>query len=521
AKRYPRRLCLADSGGTELSFRRALAGSLALSRRVAAVTAGQNGGGDAMVGILLPPSVAGALINVAVMMAGKVPVNLNYTTSAESLEAAIAQCGIRTIFTSRKFLEALEMPEREGMVMAESLNEEIGPAARALALAATLLPVRLIAALFPGSRRTMDDVATIIFSSGSTAVPKGVVLTHHNIISNVEAMQQIFDIGPDDRMIGVLPFFHSFGFTATLWLPLTNGFAAVYHNNPLAARAVGKLCGKYRITFLLATPTFLQAYAKVCTEAQFASLRYVVVGAEKLKKTLADAFKEKFHIEPLEGYGATELSPAATMSMPDIDEPGNEQVGHKAGSIGQPIPGVAARIVDPETFVDRKVGEEGLLLIRGANVMKGYLGDPERTASVMRDGWYITGDIARFDNDGFITLTDRLSRFAKIAGEMVPLAGVEEAIQTATGATEQRCVVTSLPDPDRGERLVALFVGEDFDPASVLAQLTQAGLPNLWMPRREAFHRIEAIPLLGTGKLDLKKVKELAAALEAGAPPPV
>jgi len=181
-----------------------------------------------------------------------------------------------------------------------------------------------------------------------------------------------------------------------------------------------------------------------------------VVGAEKLKKTLADAFKEKFHIEPLEGYGATELSPAATMSMPDVDEPGNEQVGHKPGSIGQPIPGVAARIVDPDTFVDRKVGEEGLLLIRGANVMKGYLGEPQRTAEVMRDGWYITGDIARFDTDGFITLTDRLSRFAKIAGEMVPLGGVEEAIQTATGATELRCVVTSLPDPARGERLVAL-----------------------------------------------------------------
>ncbi|HZC77667.1 MAG TPA: AMP-binding protein, partial [Ktedonobacterales bacterium] len=244
-KRYPRRLCVADSSGVELSFRRTLAGSLALSRRVAAITSGEPNQGTGMVGILLPPSVGGALINVAVLMAGRIPVNLNYTTSAESLEAAIAQCGIRTIFTSEKFLEALGMPKRDGMVMAESLNSQIGPGARALALGATMLPARVLMKMTASA--AMDDVATIIFSSGSTAVPKGVVLTHHNIISNVEAMQQIFDIAPDDRMIGVLPFFHSFGYTATLWLPLTNGFGVVYHNNPLAARAVGKLCEKYHV----------------------------------------------------------------------------------------------------------------------------------------------------------------------------------------------------------------------------------------------------------------------------------
>jgi len=533
AKRYPRLLCMADSTGTELSFRRALAGSLALSRQVVSATAGHRGGdsgggreGDAeMVGILLPPSVAAALLNVAVMMAGKVPVNLNYTSPAEALDAAIERCGIRTIVTSEKLLEAAGIARRDGMVMAEEMISSIGRTARAASFALTLLPARVIAACTPGGRRSMDDLATVIFSSGSTATPKGVMLTHHNIMSNVEGMQQIFDIARDDRMIGVLPFFHSFGFTATLWLPLTNGFAAIYHTTPLAARAIGNLCQKYRVTFLLATPTFLQAWVKVCTKEQFAAVRYAVVGAEKLKKPLADAFQEKYGVEPLEGYGATELSPAATMSMPDVDEPGNLQVGHKPGSIGQPIPGVAARIVDPETFADREVGEEGLLLIRGANVMKGYLGEPERTAEVMHDGWYITGDIAKFDADGFITLTDRLSRFAKIAGEMVPLGAVEDAIQTALGSGEdsadQRCVVTSVPDHDRGEKLVVLYVqgdGGPIDPAAIVERLGQAGLPNLWIPHRESFHAIEAIPVLGTGKLDLRQIKEMALAAEDPTP---
>ncbi len=517
ARRYPGRLCMADSNGRELTFRRALAASLALSRRLRTFTSP----GEEMVGILLPASVPGALFNVALLMAGKVPVNLNFTTSADALESAIARCGIRTIVTSERFLEKIEMPRREGMVMAEEILGGMGaPGVMAKALhlvAAVLLPWRVLSLLCAGrmsKTAAMDRAATVIFSSGSTATPKGVVLTHHNIVSNVEGMQQIFDITTDDRMIGVLPFFHSFGFTATLWLPLLNGFGAVYHGNPMDARAVGKLCEKHKVTFLVATPTFLQAYLRRCEPEQFRHLRYVVVGAEKLKETLASAFKERFGIEPLEGYGATELSPAATMSMPDVEAPGIKQVGHKPGSIGQPIPGVAARIVDPETFVDRPVGEDGLLLIRGANVMKEYLKDPVRTAEVLRDGWYITGDIARFDPDGFLVLTDRLSRFAKIGGEMVPLSAVEEAIGDALGGADLRCVVTSRPDPEKGERLVVLHTEEALDAAALTGKLSASGLPNLWIPRRDAWHRVEVIPVLGSGKVDLKSVKEIASRLE-------
>jgi acyl-[acyl-carrier-protein]-phospholipid O-acyltransferase / long-chain-fatty-acid--[acyl-carrier-protein] ligase len=206
------------------------------------------------------------------------------------------------------------------------------------------------------------------------------------------------------------------------------------------------------------------------------------------------------------------------MSLPDVNEPGNRQVGHKAGSIGQPLPGVAARVVHPETLEDLAVGEEGLLLIRGANVMKGYLGEPERTAEVMRGAWYITGDIARFDADGFLTLTDRLSRFAKIAGEMVPLGAVEEAIQAmlddqADNGGEQ-CAVTSIPDERRGERIVVLHTSPGLDGAALAQSLAAGGLPNLWIPARDAFHHVSDIPVLGTGKMDLRAIREMAVSLE-------
>ncbi len=513
ARRYGGRLALADGSGLELTFRRALAGGLALSRRVRSLASP----GEEMVGVMLPASAAGALFNVAILMAGKVPVNLNFTTSSDALESAVARCGIRTIVSSRRFLETIERPACEGMVMAEDVLGGLGMVSRALHAAAALLPWRAIAALYAagprGGAAAMDRTATVIFSSGSTASPKGVVLTHHNIVSNVEGMQQIFDIAEDDRMIGVLPFFHSFGFTATLWLPLLNGFGVVYHPNPMDARGVGRLCETYRVTFLLATPTFLQAYLRRCTPVQLARLRYVVVGAEKLRESLAAAFKEKFGVEPLEGYGATELSPAATMSVPDVVAPGVSQPGHKPGSIGQPLPGVAARVVDPETFADRPVGEEGLLLIQGANVMKEYLGDPRRTGEAMHDGWYVTGDIAKFDADGFLVLTDRLSRFAKIGGEMVPLSAVEEAIEQSLGGGEQRCVVTSVADEEKGERLVVLHLDGTVDPAAVAGRLSAAGLPNLWIPRRDSWYQVEAIPVLGTGKVDLRAVKEIAARL--------
>jgi acyl-[acyl-carrier-protein]-phospholipid O-acyltransferase/long-chain-fatty-acid--[acyl-carrier-protein] ligase len=259
---------------------------------------------------------------------------------------------------------------------------------------------------------------------------------------------------------------------------------------------------------LIATPTFCQSYVRRCTKEQFAHLKYAIVGAEKLRAPLATAFREKFGIDLLEGYGCTEMSPVVAVNRPNVAHDREQQIGMKPGSVGHPIPGVAAKVVDQITGEGPLVGREGLLLVRGANMMKGYLGEPERTAEVIRDGWYVTGDIAKIDEDGFVYITDRLSRFSKIGGEMVPHIKVEEAINGILG--DSASVVTAVPDVSRGERLVAFYSKPDVAAETVWERLCQSELPKLWIPKRECLLPIDAIPTLGTGKVDLRRVKALA-----------
>ncbi len=374
-----------------------------------------------------------------------------------------------------------------------------------------MLPVAALEkALGRETKGTLDDLATIIFSSGSTGDPKGVMLTHYNIISNAEQLGQTFAFSGRDRILGILPFFHSFGFTGTLMVPAALGIGVVYHVSPLDAKAIGALVNHYRVTFLLATPTFLQMYIRGCEPEDFGSLQFVMTGAEKLPDRVAQAFEDKFGIRPLEAYGLTECSPAVTVNTRDFRAAGFRQVGAKRGKIGHPLPAVSVRIVDPDSFQALPVGQAGLLLIRGPNVMKGYLGKPEKTAEVLRDGWYVTGDIATLDEDGFLTITDRLTRFSKIGGEMVPHIKVEDKLHELAGATEQCFVVAGVPDDKKGERLVVLHTLDDARLAPVLEKLAASDLPNLWKPRADQFFHIEALPYLGTGKLDLRKVRDLA-----------
>jgi acyl-[acyl-carrier-protein]-phospholipid O-acyltransferase/long-chain-fatty-acid--[acyl-carrier-protein] ligase len=339
------------------------------------------------------------------------------------------------------------------------------------------------------------------------------MLTHYNIASNIEQMGQTFMLEHKDVLLGVLPFFHSFGFTVTLWLPAVLGCGVAYHPSPLDLTAVSELVRDYRVTFLLATPTFLQAYLRRCSPEDFGSLQFVVVGAEKLPERLALAFEDRFGIRPLEGYGATECSPVIAVNTRDFRAPGFRQVGAKRGHIGHPLPGISVRIVDPETRERLPVGAAGLLLVRGPNVMKGYLGKPEKTAEVLQDGWYVTGDIAAEDEDGFLTITDRLSRFSKIGGEMVPHIKIEEKLQELAGATEQRFVVTGVPDGKKGERLVVLHTIPPDELKPLLDRMPETGLPNLWTPRANQFFHVEELPHLGSGKLDLRRVHEMAADL--------
>ena len=266
----------------------------------------------------------------------------------------------------------------------------------------------------------------MIFSSGSTGDPKGVMLSHYNIGSNIEQLEQVFGLNRHDRFLGILPFFHSFGFTGTLWLPAVLGSGVVFHPSPLDTKSIGPLIRQYKGTFLLATPTFLQLYLRACAPEDFGSLRVVMTGAEKLPDRLAAAFEERFGIRPLEGYGCTECSPAVAVNTLDFRSAGFRQVGGKRGKIGHPLPGVSVRIADPDSMQPAPTGQPGLLLVRGPNVMQGYLARPEKTAEVLNDGWYVTGDIAAIDQDGFLQITDRLSRFSKIGGEMVPHIRVEE-----------------------------------------------------------------------------------------------
>ena len=381
-------------------------------------------------------------------------------------------------------------------------------------LSAWLLPVAwLERSLGREKKATLDDLATVIFSSGSTGDPKGVMLSHYNIGSNIEQLEQVFGLNRGDGMVGVLPFFHSFGFTGTLWLPAVLGLRVVYHPNPLDAKAVGPLVNQYALTFLLATPTFLQLYMRGCAAEDFGSLRVVMTGAEKLPERLAAAFEEQFGLRPLEGYGCTECAPGVAVNTHDFRSAGFRQVGAKRGKIGHPLPGVSVRVIDPQTAAPVPVGQPGLMLVRGPNIMQGYLGRPDKTAEVLRDGWYVTGDIAAIDEDGFLQITDRLSRFSKIGGEMVPQIKIEEKLHELAGVTEQTFVVTGLPDEKKGERLVVLHKLTSDKLKPCLEKLAQSDLPNLWKPRADQFFQIEALPYLGTGKLDLRKAKELATAL--------
>jgi acyl-[acyl-carrier-protein]-phospholipid O-acyltransferase/long-chain-fatty-acid--[acyl-carrier-protein] ligase len=314
--------------------------------------------------------------------------------------------------------------------------------------------------------------------------------------------------------MGVLPLFHSFGFTGTLWLPLLAGFGAVYHPNPTDAKTIGETIQKYKATLLISTPTFYLGYLRRCTKEQFSSLRYLIAGAEKLREQIAKAYEEKFGLTILEGYGCTELAPVVSVNMPDVLDGREKQVGHKPGTVGHPIPGVAVKIVDPESGQPMGAGEEGLLLVKGANVMLGYLNKPALTDQAIRRGWYVTGDIAMVDEDGFIRITDRLTRFSKIAGEMVPHVKIEEVINEILGSAA--CVVTAIPDPQRGEKLVAFYSQNGISRDELWSKLQQTELPKLWIPKRENLHLIEAIPLLGSGKADLKKIKALAVERAAG-----
>lgn len=510
-KRRKRGSKVADSLGNELSGGGLLTRCLILRRLMLRHVLAED---EPFVGLLLPPTVAAVVANMACLLARRVPVNLNYTMTSEVNNECIRQAGIRHVLTSRQFMEKVKLDLDAEIVYLEDFRSHARVWDKLVcALAAYAAPARLLERAYGLHRVAADDLATVIFTSGSTGVPKGVMLTQANIGSNVDAIEQIIHLRRSDVLVGILPFFHSFGFTVCLCAVLGIDIKGIYHFNPLEAKQVGKLIKKHGGTVLLATPTFLRTYLRRCEVDELATLDAIVTGAEKLPRDLAEAFEARFGIRPVEGYGTTELSPVVSANIPPSRSPSGSACDCKEGTVGRPAPGISAKITDLDTGRELGAGRSGMLWIKGPNVMKGYLGREDLTAEVIQDGWYRTGDIALIDDEGFIQITGRQSRFSKIGGEMVPHLLIEEALAKAIGGDEEegfRAVVTAVVDDRKGERLVVLHTAISQTPDELRQKLSEMGLPNLYIPAEDSFHQVDQIPVLGTGKLDLREVKQIA-----------
>lgn len=504
---------VADSSGADLTgsglLLRALIVRRLLRRHLLAAD-------ERRVGLLLPPAVGSVVVNAALAIDRRVAINLNYTLSLAMMNDCIRQAGIRRVLTSRRVLERFPQftsIEAELVVMEDFQGKVTRADKISAAMATWLVPAAILERWLGLHRIAPDDVMTIVFTSGSTGEPKGVMLSHLNLSTNIEAFGAVLALGRGDVMVGVLPFFHSFGYTTTLWSALGLDIKVVYHYTPLEAHPVGQLCRQHRANILVCVPTFLRTYLRRCEPEDLATLEVVIAGSEKLSPQLADEFEAKFKVRPHEGYGTTELSPVVSCNVPPVRAQISKYTGNKEGSVGQPLPGISARVVDLETGVELGPGKSGMLLISGPNIMLGYMNRPDLTAQVMRDGWYVTGDIAVLDAEGFIHITGRESRFSKLGGEMVPHLCVEEAIGRVMWRNDEdqlHAVVTAVPDPRKGERLVVLHTGLTMPPDQIRHRLADEGLPPLWIPSADSFFQVDAIPILGTGKLDLKRVRDLA-----------
>ncbi len=511
-------MIFADSTGVELSGYKFLTASILFKNIIKRKVKGQN------VGLLLPSSAGGAFLNTSVLMLGKTAVNLNFTASIEALVGSVKKAEVQTIVTSKKFVSKLkergvaidEVLELCDILYVEDMKKQISkPKGLITLLSVILFPSFLLKDLHI-KVRDRNDTALIMFSSGSEGIPKGIELTHKNIVGNSQQIAAILNVSDDDVIVGSLPFFHAFGTVVTLFLPLIEGIRCVAHPDPTDGFAIGNLVRKYKATIMLGTSTFFRLYSKNAKvkKEMFESLRLIVAGAEKLSQKVREDFKNKFDKEILEGYGVTETTPVASCNLPlVVASDGDKQIGGKVGTVGMPIPGTTFKIVDPDTYKELEVGVEGMILISGVQVMKGYLKDEAKTKEVLvkLDGkiYYITGDKGRVDEDGFLTIVDRYSRFAKLGGEMVSLGAVEENIRKVLPNDEVDIVVSSIKDEKKGEKIVALISNINKEELSELKRVIKDSFDNnLMIP--SVYKIVENVPKLGSGKTDFKLAQKMA-----------
>lgn len=461
------------------------------------------------IGVVLPPGKGGLVANLSVILAGKIPVNLNFTSLREAIKSGIDQAGLKTTITAHAMEKRLvDFPWTSEVLY---LDDALPPMKKKILLwwiAALIVPRAMLARMLKLPVEGDRDEAILLFTSGSSGKPKGVVLSHRNILSNVAQFAVALDATKDDILLASLPFFHSFGCTVTLFYPLFESVRALTYPNPLEAKKIAELIQRHHVTVMLATPTFLRAYLRKAEPEQLSSLRLLVAGAEKLPLDLGKAVEGRFGKHVYEGYGLTETSPVISVNLPE--PPGQTQPTNRPGSTGKMLSGIAAEIRHPETDEKLSLHERGMLWVRGPNIFEGYLDAPEQNAEVLQNGWFKTGDIGRFDEDGFLFIEGRLSRFSKIAGEMVPHETIETKILRALNIDEQGeriLAIMGVPDATKGEALVLLST-IDVDQHALRSALSSTGVPNLWIPR--TIHRVEAIPALASGKLDLVGCKKLA-----------
>ena len=513
AKKSKTAFAVADIEGIEISHKKFLTGVLLFSQKIKVYSPEQN------VGLLLPSSGGGAIASIAILSLGKTLVNLNFTAGKKALSSAAKQAEVKHIYTSRKFLD--KMLERgidfetyfpdSKLLMLEDIREEISTLSRiGTLLKAILLPTSMIQKSY-FKDVSMNDTAAILFSSGSEGLPKGVELSHSNIAAN--AKQAAIELGAveSDVIMSTLPTFHAFGFAITTLMPLSEGIPIVCHADPKDVTTIASGIKKYSGTILVGTPTFLRMYtvSKKVTSESMQSLRLVVAGAEKLRSDVRDGFEAKFKMPVYEGYGTTETSPGASVNLPDIESP--YKLRNRPGTVGKAFSGTEFKIVDPDSIEPLPTGEDGLILIGGPQIMKGYLKMPEKTAEVIEliDGyrWYRTGDKGHLDEDGFLTIVDRYSRFAKIGGEMISLTTVEEEILDACNEKDLEIAATCLPDQRKGEKIV-LLANKNLDKNQLKRLLSDAKVNPLYHPAQVLI--VEEIPKLGSGKTDFGATKKIA-----------
>ncbi len=505
---------LDGSDDSEYSFHKILAAALAFSKFIQRETDQQR------VAIILPPGKAGLIANLAVVFAGKIPVNLNFTAGHEAIQSCIRQANVDRFITADPFVRKISSfpwPPNRDLIFIERVLPTLKKKITSWAILSKILPPKILGLILGLNRRRGDQEAALLFTSGSSGQPKGVVLSHRNVLANVCQFGSRLNPPKNSSILGCLPLFHSFGCTVTLWFPLIEGVDLVTYPSPLETKRLAELVALHQINIFLSTPTFLRGYMKRIDPAQLSSLKLVVTGAEKLPQSLAHAFEEKFGTRPQEGYGLTETSPATNVNLPNLmaDRDSTVIPTSRPGSVGQLLPGLALKITDPVTDLEIPLNQQGIIWFKGPNVFSGYLNDPKKSAEVLVEGWFRTGDVGRLDEDGFLYIEGRISRFSKIAGEMVPHETVEAAINKVLGLdseAERRIAVVGIPDDQKGEAILLLstLAGPALEQECIdlRYKLLDEGVSSLWCPKR--IIAVTEIPVLASGKLDIKSCETLA-----------